>query len=286
MRPLVVAWLAAHRLPAWLAPDYFVLVALSTVAAAAIALRLVRTDGADRRPQVRAMLVAYVAALAGGYVVEGLRQVPAALAAASFGPIVHAGRAAYGGLLGAMLAVAVYLHFARQPLGAFFDRVAIGTGLVFAAVRTGCFLAGCDYGRVTASRFGVHFPPGSLAALDHAARGFVPAGARSLPVHPTELYEALLGLAAAAAAWWFLFRARRGRRDGRAFLAWLAVYAGGRFAIEFLRGDETRGVYLGLSTAQYISIGLLIFAGIAAFRINSAESCTAPGTSAAPAPSA
>ena len=52
-----------------------------------------------------------------------------------------------------------------------------GTGLTFALVRTGCFIAGCDYGLPTAHACGVRFPPGSLAALDHARRGFVPPGA-------------------------------------------------------------------------------------------------------------
>lgn len=42
-----------------------------------------------------------------------------------------------------------------------------------------------------------------------------------------------------------------------AFLFFIATYAVGRFGLELLRGDETRGLYLGLSTAQYISIALL-----------------------------
>jgi prolipoprotein diacylglyceryltransferase len=133
--------------------------------------------------------------------------------------------------------------------------VAVGTGLVFAAVRTGCFLAGCDYGRPTAGPLGVRFPPGSSAAIDHAARGYVPDGAESLPVHPTQLYEAGIGLVAAAVA--AIVLARRAR-SGAAFRAWLAVYAAGRFTIELLRGDADRGLYLGLSTAQWVSVSVLV----------------------------
>jgi prolipoprotein diacylglyceryltransferase len=121
-------------------------------------------------------------------------------------------------------------------------------------VRTGCFIAGCDYGLPTAHAWGVRFPPGSLTALDHARRGFVPPGAPSLPVHPTQLYEAALGLLAAALAAVPLVCSRR---DGRAFVIFLSVYAIGRFAIEFLRGDRDRGVALALSTGQWVSVAII-----------------------------
>ena len=75
----------------------------------------------------------------------------------------------------------------------------------------------------------MRFPPGSLAALDHARRGFVPLGSPSLPVHPTQLYEAALGLVGAGAAAMAL---ARGRRDGTAFCRFVAIYALGRFAID------------------------------------------------------
>jgi len=100
----------------------------------------------------------------------------------------------------------------------------------------------------------VRFPPGSLAALDHARRGFVPLGSPSLPVHPTQLYEAALGLVGAGAAAMAL---ARGRRDGTAFCRFVAIYALGRFAIEFLRGDPNRGHTLALSTAQWVSVAIL-----------------------------
>jgi prolipoprotein diacylglyceryltransferase len=132
--------------------------------------------------------------------------------------------------------------------------VAIGVGLTFALVRTGCFLAGCDYGLPTAHAWGVRFPPGSLAAIDQARRGFVPRGASSLPVHPTQLYEVAIGLLAAVLS---AIPVLRGRRDGRAFATFLVTYAVGRFVIEFLRGDPDRGLALGLSTAQWVSVAII-----------------------------
>jgi prolipoprotein diacylglyceryltransferase len=254
MRPLLVAWLVRHGLPGWLAPEYFQLASLATLLGSALALHLAARDGASRRHTAYAIACAYVGALVGGYLFEALRAVPAAIGAGSWGPILHPGRAAYGGLLFAIAAAALYLHRAREPLAPFFDRVAVGVGLTFALVRTGCFLAGCDYGVPTAHAWGVRFPPGSLAALDHARRGFVPHGAPSLPVHPTQLYEVAVGLIAAALS---AIPVARGHRDGRAFATFLATYAVGRFAIEFLRGDQDRGQALGLSTAQWVSVAIV-----------------------------
>jgi len=264
MRPVVLAWLVRHGIPGWLLPDYFQLAVIATLIGSALALRLADRDGASVPHTARAIACAYVGALVGGYLFEALRALPAAAAAGSWRPVLHAGRAAYGGLLFAIAAAALYLRAARQPLGPFFDFVAIGTGITFALVRTGCFLAGCDYGLPTALPWGVRFPPGSLAALDHARRGFVPRGGASLPVHPTQLYESALGLLAAASAG--LVQARRRLRDGSAFAAFLITYACGRFAIELLRGDQDRGRALGLSTAQWVSVAILALTSIALAR--------------------
>jgi len=253
LKPWVVAWLVRHGLPGWLVPDYFKLAVLAALLASAIALRLAARDRASQLHTARALACAYVGALAGGYLFEAARAIPMALASGSWRPVLHPGRAAYGGLLAAIAAAALYLVATRQPMLAFFDRIAVGAGLSFAFVRTGCFLAGCDWGLPTAHPWGVRFPPGSLAALDHAHRGFVTLGAPSLPVHPTELYEAALGLLAAALA---AIPIARGRRNGGAFGIFLGVYAAGRFAIEFLRGDEERGRAFGLSTAQWVSIAI------------------------------
>lgn len=254
MRPTLVQWAIQHGLPGWLIPTYFILVGLSTLAGFWISMRLARSDRADLFLQSRALMVTYLAALAGGYVIESLRMIPTAILTGSIGPVLQAGRSAYGGLLFGALFSILYLRRVGQPVGAFMDRAAIGAGLVFFCVRSGCFLAGCDYGQPSAVPWAMRFPPGSLAAQEHARYGWVPAGFPSLPVHPTQLYEACLGLVGAAAAALVL---RRVPRDGRAFLTFLSVYALGRFSIELLRGDVARGLYLGLSTAQYISGALL-----------------------------
>jgi len=253
MRPLLSAWLYHHGVPGWLAPTYFSLVVLCALIGSAVSLQLARRDGADLRHEARSLAVVYLGSLLGGYALEVLRALPDAILTWSLAPCLQVGRAAYGGMLFAIGLVLCYRLAQRLPIAAFFDRAMIGTAVAFVGVRTGCFLSGCDYGIPTASFLGVRFPRGSLAAVDHAERGFVPFGAASLPVHPTQLYEATLALGAALIACQFL---RGGRRDGSAFLCWLLLYSIGRFLNEFLRGDESRGLYLGLSSAQYISLVL------------------------------
>jgi len=258
-----VAWIEAWGLPGWLVPHYFALAALATFLGSAWALRIARRDGARTDIAARALAATYVGALLGGYGFEALRRVPEAILRGNPAVVLAGGRAAYGGLIFGTLAALWVLRRAHEPIGPFLDRAAPGTGLVFVLVRTGCFLEGCDYGQVTASPFGVRFPVGSLAALDHAGRGWIPWASPSLPVHPTQLYEAAVGLVGALVAARLV---ARGRRDGGAFVAFLVVYALGRFVVEGLRGDLDRGAWLGVSTARWVSLGLLVGASVWAMR--------------------
>ena len=260
MKWWLIEGLELRGLPAFWVPGYGVLVGVASVLAAVVVLRLGTREGADRRTDATAMLVAYVGALAGGYAYEWLRVTPQALAELSWSPYSHVGRAAYGGLLFAVTSAALYLRHRGASIGPFLDRCAVVIGLIFALVRLGCLLEGCDYGHVTAGFLGFRYPPGAPAALDHVALGWVPAGAPSLPVHLTQVYEGLGALLASALA--SAVRAARLERDafpaGAAFAAWLACYAVVRALVELLRADAERGLYAGLSTASWTSLGLLV----------------------------
>jgi prolipoprotein diacylglyceryltransferase len=275
MRPVFVAWLIKNGWPAWLCPDYVTMVGVATLVAAWLVLRQAERDGVRVDVQARALVCTYVAALFGGYLFEWIRMIPVAIAQRSVLPIAFAGRAAYGGLIFGTVAPVLYLKWRRTPFLDFLDRATPGLGIVFACVRFGCFLEGCDFGRPTASLLGVRFPAGSPAAEAHALAGWVPAGAPSLPVHPTELYECVVGIVATLFALRALRRSRRdpsrrgvetsspsvnvasGSRDGAAFATWLVTYAIGRFLLELLRGDVERGRYASFSTAQWVSLGIL-----------------------------
>ena len=171
MRPLLVAWLARHGLPGLGGAGVFP----ARLAGDAGRLGAGAASGGTRRRLAPAHGVRHRLRLRRGtgrrLPVRGDPRGAGGHRRPLLAPDEHPGRAAYGGLLFAIAAAALYLQRAREPLAPFFDRVAIGAGLTFALVRTGCFLAGCDYGLPTAHAWGVRFPPGSLAALDHARAG-------------------------------------------------------------------------------------------------------------------
>jgi phosphatidylglycerol---prolipoprotein diacylglyceryl transferase len=111
--------------------------------------------------------------------------------------------------------------------------------------RIGCFLVGDDYGRPSDLPWAVAFP-----------RGLPPT---SVPVHPTQLYEA----AALVPLGWLLIRWRRQGRSDRFVLGAYLMLAGAiRFAIEFLRVDvRVLGVFsvAHLASLAAMAIGAMLF---------------------------
>ena len=73
----------------------------------------------------------------------------------------------------------------------------------------------------------------------------------NVPLHPTQLYEAGAELIILV---FLLVTERKGRPfPGRTFWGYMFLYALSRFVIEFYRADE-RGLIMGLSTSQFISL--------------------------------
>lgn len=250
MRPVIVRLLAPHLggLARWVVPTYAVMLALGALAGAVLLVDGARRAGYPRRLTLGVALAAYVGGLAGAWAVplaQGL------LAYARTGRLVFAsGMAAYGGLMGGVVAGVVVLRRARVAVLPFLDAAAPGMAFGYFLARIGCFLAGCDYGVPTPRPWGVVFPPGSHAFRDHVGRGWLDAAATgSLPVHPTQLYLSMAGLTL-----FFLVRTIAPRGDGSRFVAYAAGYALVRSAIELLRGDEGRGFVGPLSTSQALAI--------------------------------
>jgi phosphatidylglycerol:prolipoprotein diacylglycerol transferase len=76
----------------------------------------------------------------------------------------------------------------------------------------------------------------------------------------------------------------RKRFHGQVFAISFGLYAILRFGLEFLRADD-RGIYAGLATSQWISLGMLAFCGLVWVRA-SAHAARAGTRTPAPAPSA
>src|ERR1700722_3483910 len=166
--------------------------------------------------------------------------------------IQHGGLVFYGGLIGATIASIIYLRWKKLPVWKIADILApsIALGSVFG--RIGCLLNGCCYGRPCDLPWAITFPPG------HETH---PTGLPGTPVHPAEIYDALLNLLLYLALAWLF---RRKKFDGQIFALYLIGYAICRSIVECFRGDYPPDhIHAGIFTsAQLLSVPIFL-AGLA-----------------------
>jgi phosphatidylglycerol:prolipoprotein diacylglycerol transferase len=265
VRPHVVHWLDAV-LPASaasaVAPGWFTCVGLAGVVGLFWMIAIARRRGIDPGVVASVVLWGYLAAVTAGIVVPMAIDAVEQLLGHGRVHVRWSGMTSFWGYLGGAAAVTAVCRMHQLSLARLGDLAAAPLGAALTLARLGCFLGGCDYGKVSAAPWASRFPAGSPAWHDHVNAGLVAAGrSESLPVHPTQLYEAVLGLLLAGAACTAARQRWFRRRPGRTFLLVAAVYAVGRLVIEGFRGDAGRGIYLGLSSGQIFSV--LVLAAIA-----------------------
>ncbi|MBI4887781.1 MAG: prolipoprotein diacylglyceryl transferase [Acidobacteria bacterium] len=226
--------------------SYGVLLAVSYLLGLWLAMRRARRWGLDANRILDLGIYIIIAALVGAKLLllvvdyDQFSRSPADLLS-----LARSGGVFYGGLILAVLVGFWYVSRHRLPFWTTCDVFAPGIALGHVTGRLGCLAAGCCYGRPTSVAWAITFT-NPLAAANVGT----PLG---IPLHPTQLYEAgaellILGV--------LLATERRGRAfRGRTFWAYMFLYAVSRFIIEFYRGDP-RGVVLGLSTSQFISVVL------------------------------
>ena len=188
----------------------------------------------------------------------------------------------YGGFILATAGIYWYLKKHKLSFKAFADAIAPVVFLAYGIGRIGCHLAGDgDYGIPTRSVVGVHYSNGtakpryvfepyferhpderaewkydSLTAInvrqdDMGLR--VTAFDEVATAHPTPLYE--FAAAFLAFLWLWSKREKWQMQQGKLFGATVFLMGVERFLVEFLRINP---LYLGLSQAQWISIGLIV----------------------------
>ncbi len=251
--------------------SYGVLLGLSLIAGFQIVVRVARRDGLGEDVAGNAALIAAVAGIVGArllYVAEN-RELLGDTGAHWF-DITSGGVTAYGGFLGGLIGATLYLAYKRASLAAFGDAAAPALAAGTVLTRLGCYLYGCDFGTLLpdsapgwlkhlGSFPNWHFDKlhvvGSPAFLYHVDRyGLSRDASTSLPVHPTQLYEALAGVVLLALAWQL---GRRRQFRGQVILAVAIGYGLFRFFIEYLRDDPERGFAFGFSSAQLFSLLLV-----------------------------
>jgi phosphatidylglycerol---prolipoprotein diacylglyceryl transferase len=144
----------------------------------------------------------------------------------------------FGGLLGGVGTGVWMLWRRRVPIVRALAAATPALAVGHAIGRIGCFMVGDDYGRPSDLPWAVAFPEGLPPT--------------NVPVHPTQLYEAiaLVGIA------WALLQWRRADVDDRVVLGRYFVLAGlTRFAIEFIRVNAR--LVGPLTLAHLISIVLV-----------------------------
>ena len=155
----------------------------------------------------------------------------------------------YGGFIGGGLAGYLGCKYWKVPPIQLANAAAISLAVGQAIGRVGCFLVGDDYGIASDLPWAVAFPNG-LPPVHY-------------PVHPTMLYETLW-LTLAASYLWF-----RRKQSASLMGEFLILNGIGRTVIEHWRLNER--VALGLSEAQFIGMGLVVFGVILIVRARAAR---------------
>jgi len=148
----------------------------------------------------------------------------------------------YGGLIGATLAGILFARLKHLPVWKLADIVAPSIALGYVFGRIGCLLNGCCYGRACSLPWAIRFPADN------------PLHPPTYPVHPTEIYDALLNLVLYLGLAWLY---RRKKFDGQVFAAYLLCYAVTRSFVEYFRGDYGPShLHGGLTPAHLVSIAI------------------------------
>jgi phosphatidylglycerol:prolipoprotein diacylglycerol transferase len=228
----------------WPVYSYGVLLAAAYLVALQLAVVRARRRGIDGTRVMDLGIYLIIAALVGAKLMlvivdfEYFRSQPRELLS-----LVRAGGVFYGGLLAALGMAFVLVRRYQLRIWTTADLFAPGIALGHVVGRLGCLMAGCCYGTPTSVPWAITFT-NPLAASNVGT----PLG---IPLHPTQLYDAGAELLILVV---LLATERRGRTfEGRTFWLYMLLYAISRFVVEFYRGDE-RGMLLGVSTSQFVSI--------------------------------
>jgi phosphatidylglycerol---prolipoprotein diacylglyceryl transferase len=186
----------------------------------------------------------------------------------------------YGGLLLAIIAVQIFIRRKKVPALKVWDAIGLGLMLAYGVGRVGCHLSGDgDYGYPTTLPWGTIYAQGTAkpslmlesyfdrhpddrARWQYDSLRVIPAGVDRLghrysrfdevtPLHPTPIYELLLGIAGFSILWWLR---KRVTPDGALFALYLILASLFRFSVEYLRLNPR--LTFGLSEAQILALVL------------------------------
>ena len=155
--------------------------------------------------------------------------------------LIFGGSVFYGGLLGGLLAGAIYIKSKKLDFKEITDTLTPCIPLFHGFARIGCFLVGCCYG--IESKLGFTYQYAIVETANHVSR------------FPVQLVEAVLNFILFIILYNFY---KKNKYKGKLIYIYLISYAVIRFILEFFRGDSYRGFIGFLSTSQILSLLILI----------------------------
>ncbi|MBE6700264.1 MAG: prolipoprotein diacylglyceryl transferase [Ruminococcaceae bacterium] len=153
--------------------------------------------------------------------------------------IKNTGLVFFGGLIGGIIGAIISAKMLKIKIEVLEKCVVPYIPLGHSIGRIGCLMAGCCYG----------FEYNGFLAVKNS---FHPENT----YFPTQAVESALNIIIML---FLLLYTKKGRAKYNVLCTYLIMYSTIRFSLEFLRGDEIRGVYFDLSTAQWISIIIFLF---------------------------
>lgn len=250
MHPILIRtpWLHIHT--------YGVLVAAGFLVGLTVAARRAKTEGIDPDHITDLGVWLIISGMAGAKILHMILYWPDVVAGWRQSGVksLREGFVFYGGFIGASLAAILYARVKRLPLWKIADACAPSVALGHAFGRVGCFFNGCCYGKACTLPWAVRYPH------DHVMQ--------SVPVHPTQIYEAVgnVGIFLALSAFY-----RHKRFDGQIWWLYVLSYGLLRFVVEFFRGDYGKYYFSVFTTAHFIAALMIVVAGVALVHIGHAN---------------
>jgi len=195
----------------------------------------------------------------------------------------RAGFVFWGGFIGSVIACWLVIRHKKLLFERFADVGGIAIAGGYAVGRTGCWAVGDDYGKPWNGPLSVMFPEGAPASTARNMNQLfgtpIPDGATPdtvLAVHPTQLYETVLGTVMFLILWRFR---KHKHAEGWLFGMYLVLAGAERFFIEFFRAKDDRFA-MGMTLAQVIAI-VLAMIGVFIMLVRRRTAAVTPSAAAA-----
>ncbi len=237
-------------------PTYGLLVSLGVLAGLFVIFKVARQQGLDPDQMWNLGALVILAGIVGAKVlliVEDWGYYAAHPSQMFSLSVLQSGGVFSGGLVAAIAVAFWYVRRNHLPFLRTCDVFAPGLALGHAFGRTGCFAAGCCYGKPTTEPWGVTF----TSPLAHQWVG-TPLGVR---LHPTELYEMVVEIINFLVLYWLV---RHKKFEGQVIGLYMVLYGIARYFIEFFRGDLSGTMIFGglMTGTQFIALLMVVAGGI------------------------